>query len=110
METKYTPEPWGAHYSESEITIGPSGENTGPDFAAMLPGIDRIQAANAARIVSCVDACAPIPDPEKAIPALVEALIMMITTAEVWVPKGQPVAWAEIQDARDALAMIEVEK
>ena len=47
QKTEHTEGPWEVHYSESEISIGPSGGNTGPDFALLIPGNDAIQRANA---------------------------------------------------------------
>lgn len=70
--SKYTPEPWALHESESTASFGLYhgkkyiGIGTCQSRISYLPE-DR---ANAARIVACVNACAGIEDPEATIPAL----------------------------------------
>lgn len=70
---KHTPEPWIIHENET-LEIHPDTEDgsDGQNIIAEIPGDaekDR-QRANAERIVSCVNGCKGIADPEKIVPKL----------------------------------------
>jgi len=87
----HTPEPWRADERE-DVSGTPSTQSTIP-FAIIHPGNGycipiadicafppsslgevEVMRANAARIVTAVNACSGIPDPASAIPALIAAL------------------------------------
>lgn len=90
-ETKHTPEPWEALRLQCAWGIQSTSESADPDErvchlpyhfeyrgepCGSITSQNKTNAeieANARRIVACVNACEGIADPEKAIPALVEA-------------------------------------
>ncbi len=84
MAEQHTPEPWVAQHLRGELLITPTGADGGAALAKLLivvPGpADRwldTRAANARRIVACVNACAGIPTgalDAGTIPALIVAL------------------------------------
>lgn len=75
---KHTPEPWKTDYISGRTNYLVIDCDTDEDTARVgdtrsLRHIDE-QVANANRIVSCVNACAGIPDPEKLIPEMIRLL------------------------------------
>ena len=92
----HTLEPWNVSPTPlGNIRIADSGENT---IALITSGAGkRKRGANAKRIVACVNACAGIEDPAKALAAAVEALLM----AEDRLP---PMYSARCRTALDLLA------
>lgn len=113
MTHQHTPEPWAMVQHDYRPRIITEGAR--PYVLAEIRRIhyplpdedphDREADANARRIVACVNACAGIPDPEKAIPALVEALrkVDKITGST----GGAPAMVREFKfHARQALAML----
>ena len=72
---KHTPEPW-RKWGENAITDGQDeivAETLLRKEDRLLP-TNNMRGANANRIVSCVNACKGIPDPETTVPELVAAL------------------------------------
>lgn len=85
MSAKHTPEPWEANdYYGNPLLITAKPDEIGHDVVAMIQADEPTNttnvyppdtsAANAARIVACVNGCKGIRDPEKAVPKLVSAL------------------------------------
>ena len=99
---KYTSEPWVLMLNQGEpYAILPAGrQGTICSFCAPFPKKEDIK-----RAISCVKACAGIPDPAEAIPALVEAA-QGIFPANL---SSDPQVWADAMDKlQAALAKMEV--
>ena len=75
--TGYTPEPW--HVSSSGLVILADGGKLG-DMAGLNTSLDE-DAANAARAVQCVNACAGMNDPAAVLAEVRKALRHIIGTA-----------------------------
>lgn len=77
MSAKHTPEPWTFRESDNDILIRRDNPWAAEDaFIAIIPREGDADRANAARIVSCVNACAGIADPE-AVKDLLEAAALV---------------------------------
>lgn len=109
MKAQHTPEPWKAWqpgFNGEQWAFGPHGKCP---IGKTLGGDAPIEAANADRIVACVNACAGLADPAADLAALREALrdayefLCSIEFPGRATAKGQSVLCA----MRDALARVE---
>lgn len=73
--TSHTSEPWSHHYAQGKSFVLSKAHDAGLFTGDVIAseGTDQNALANHARIVSCVNACAGIQDPEAAINLLQEA-------------------------------------